>query len=65
MTESYLSRHRPICTVIDEIRERMKRIESNPIIAEDVIKLCDEATDYAQRMSARLMEYKRKEEGHE
>lgn len=56
---SYLSRHRPICTVIQEIRELAEnnrgRMDSR------IIELCDEATDYARRMGNRLMEYKRKE----
>lgn len=53
---SYLSRHRPICTVIEEIREKAEAMDIPSIVA-----LCDEAKDYAQRMSNRLMEYKRKE----
>lgn len=51
---SYLSRHRPICAVLQEIREVTQD--------EKVIKLVDEAVDYARRMSDRLMEYKRAEE---
>jgi hypothetical protein len=94
---SYLSRHRPICTVIEEIKEKLvkqheieltsrnlvnsitlnlnhdhvaiKQLQSKLYDAvlkwegdkQELIKLLDEAKDYAQRMSARLMEYKRKE----
>lgn len=53
---SYLSRHRPICAVLQEIRDRAVRNNDTT-----TVKLCDEAIDYARRMSARLMEYKRAE----
>jgi len=56
MTGSYLARHRPICTVIAEIRALAEqRLDAK------TIELCDEATNYAQRMSARLVEYHAKE----
>lgn len=51
---TYLSRHRPICAVLAEMKERTDD--------EGMLKLINEALDYAQRMSARLIEYKRKEE---
>lgn len=51
---SYLSRHRPICVVLEEIR-------TLGVCSPQIDALVDEAKDYAQRMSARLMEYKRKE----
>lgn len=52
MTGSYLARHRPICAVLTDIRERA--------VAHDdtiTILLADEATKYAQAMSAKLIEY--------
>lgn len=51
---SYLSRHRPICSVLDEIKQKT----TDP----NIIPLIDEAIDYARRMSKRLMEYKQKEQ---
>jgi hypothetical protein len=50
---SYLERHRPICTVLQDIRELAEE-------RKDVktIELCDEAIGYARRMSAKLVEYK-------
>lgn len=51
---SYLSRHRPICAVIQEIRELAEKRQDTATIT-----LCDEAVDYARRMSARLVEYKK------
>lgn len=54
---SFLARHRTICAVLDDIRAYAKR-HSDPA----VVALCAEAKDYAQRMSNRLMEYKRKED---
>lgn len=57
---SYLSRHRPICTVLQEIRE-LAEVRGDTA----TVKLCDEARDYAQRMSKRLMEYKLKEDGND
>lgn len=51
---SYLSRHRPICAVLDEI----KRTTTD----HKIIPLVDEAIEYARKMSNRLMEYKQKEQ---
>lgn len=50
---SFLSRHRTICAVIQEIREAA-------VVRNDdaTVRLCDEAFDYARRMSAKLGEYK-------
>lgn len=53
MPASYLARHRPLCTVLQEIRELAVRDGRD-----DIIALADEATDYAQRMSAKLTQYK-------
>lgn len=50
---TYLTRHRPICAVIQEIRELAAQNND-----EYMMKLCDEARDYAQRMSVKLTEYK-------
>jgi hypothetical protein len=52
MARSYLSRHRPICSVIQEIKElAAARADYR------TINLCDEAMDYAHSMSKRLVEY--------
>lgn len=53
MPASYLSRHRPLCDVLQEIQDAA-------VVRGDIktIKLCDEAIDYARRMSAKLVEYK-------
>lgn len=53
MPASFLKRHRTICAVLQEIQN----------LAEErgdmkTITLCIEATDYAKRMSAKLVEYK-------
>lgn len=53
MPASYLAKHRPICAVLQLIRD----------IAEErgdevTVELCDEAITYARRMSAKLVEYK-------
>ena len=53
---SYLSRHRPICSVLQDIR--MLAVLRND---EETMKLCDEAITYAQSMSAKLTEYKEAE----
>jgi hypothetical protein len=50
---NYLSRHRPICSVLMEIRTI-----AHDIGDERIVKLCDEATEYAQSMSKKLAEYK-------
>lgn len=62
---SYLSRHRPICTVLDELRDNLINyysFEGGPGTEthNNALALVAEAKDYAQRMSNRLMEYKRK-----
>lgn len=62
MSNSYLSRHRPICTVLEEIRKCNNATNADALRPE-INALIDEAKDYAQRMSNRLMEYKRKEQG--
>lgn len=56
MPASYLTRHRPICTVLQDIRN-LAMIRND----EETMKLCDEATGYAKSMSAKLSEYKEKE----
>lgn len=43
--------HRTICEVLEEIRSQAAQ-------GSDVSALVDEAKDYAQRMSAKLVEYK-------
>lgn len=53
MPASYLTRHRPICDVLNDIRELALSIDEMKIV-----RLCDEAVSYAQRMSAQLAEYK-------
>ena len=54
---TWLAQHRTICEVIEEI----KLIAANNDDYE-LFMLCEEAMDYAQRMSERLQEYKKKEE---
>lgn len=54
MPGSFLSRHRTICEVLEEI----KTCDDYDYIA----KLCDEAITYAQAMNNKLMEYKRGKE---
>lgn len=63
MPASFLTRHRTICEVLEEIRSYVAVIP--PQYDEAYInKLIDEAKTYAQAMSAKLVEYKReKEEG--
>jgi hypothetical protein len=53
MPASFLARHRTICEVLTEI----KSIAEYHGIEYNIIPLCDEAIDYAQRMSAKLVEY--------
>lgn len=50
---SYLHRHRPICAVLQEIREAAAARTDYATVA-----LCDEAITYARSMSAKLTEYK-------
>jgi hypothetical protein len=53
MPASYLARHRPICSVLEEIREIALSQNDTKIVS-----LCDEAIPYAKRMSNKLQEYK-------
>lgn len=57
MPASYLAKHRPICTVLQEIKEIAENMPSSSE-SEKIAVLADEATGYAQRMSAKLQEYK-------
>lgn len=60
MPASFLKRHRTICMVLEEIRGYRNYIKTE----DERIRLgelVDEAKDYAQRMSAKLVEYKNKE----
>ena len=57
MPASFLSRHRTICAVIEEIREIARQRQDTTTML-----LCDEAKLYAERMSIKLSEYKRKKE---
>lgn len=54
MTGSYLARHRTICAVLDEIAAIAARRGAQTDVA--IIQLCDEAKQYAQSMSRRLVE---------
>lgn len=54
---SYMTRHRPICEVLTEIQNRAQQLPDDY----GILKLTEEALDYARRMSARLTEYKYKE----
>jgi hypothetical protein len=57
MPASFLSRHRTICAVLEEIKElALKRDDTKTVM------LCDEAKLYAERMSVRLFEYKTAQE---
>lgn len=58
MPASYLVRHRPICDVLNEIRERALT-DGNT----EIVRLCDEAIPYAKSMSAKLAEYKDRTNG--
>ena len=53
MPASFLARHRTICAVLEEIKQMAADGNTN-----GMEQLCDEAITYAQRMSAKLMEYK-------
>ena len=59
---SFLARHRTICEVIEEIRTTCKSAygsaDFETLVDQRINRLCDEAKDYAQRMSAKLQEYK-------
>jgi hypothetical protein len=56
MPASFLARHRTICEVLTEIKTIAAQTDE-PADGR-IIELCDEAIDYAQRMSAKLTEYK-------
>ncbi len=55
-TTSYMSRHRPICSVLADI-QTVAEAKGDLI----TLALVAEAISYAQRMSNRLMEHKRRE----
>lgn len=57
MPASYLSRHRPICAVLAEIQELVRKDVDGDNQAQ-ILALCDEAIDYARRMSVALTNYK-------
>ena len=60
---SFLLRHRTICATIEEMREVLeKHYKPTDPSVDPLPALFDEAQDYARRMSARLMEYKKQEE---
>ena len=54
MPSSYLSKHRPICAVLAEMQGIAEKNGDG-----DMLKLIEEAITYAQRMSAKLAEYKK------
>jgi len=56
-TVSYMSRHRPICAVLEEIRSIAKELDHDYGIA----ALADEAITYAKRMDAKLVEIRNRE----
>lgn len=56
-----LDGHRTICAVLEELRTLVT--EDRVFRQQEYIDLIDEAKDYAQRMSAKLVEYKRIKEG--
>lgn len=58
MPASFLKRHRTICNVLEEIRS-VKGTDPNHYTR--INMLVDEAKSYAESMSAKLVEYKRKE----
>jgi hypothetical protein len=55
-TESYMSRHRPICAVLEEIRTIANEQQDNYLV-----QLADEAISYAKRMDAKLVEIRNQE----
>lgn len=57
MPASYLKKHRPICSVLEEIKQ-VAEADGNQYI----MQLADEATAYAKSMSAKLAEYKESKE---
>lgn len=50
---SFLDRHRTICDTLEQARRLAQETEQY-----EIAKLCEEALDYAKRMSAKLSEYK-------
>jgi len=50
-TTSYMTRHRPICAVLEEIRTIANEQQDNYLV-----QLADEAITYAKRMDAKLVE---------
>jgi hypothetical protein len=55
-TVSYMARHRPICAVLEEIREIANEQQDNYLV-----QLADEAISYAKRMDAKLVEIRNQE----
>lgn len=53
MPASYLSKHRPICSVLEQILELAKARGD-----EEIVDLIEEAIPYAKSMSNKLSEYK-------
>lgn len=63
MPASFLARHRTICAVLEEIRAVANDVSRTEYQrSEKINELCNEARDYAQRMSAKLTEYKKEEQ---
>lgn len=50
---SFLSRHRTICAVLQQMRQLAEQRSDHL-----TIQLCDEAREYAESMSAALVKYK-------
>jgi hypothetical protein len=57
MPGSFLSRHRTICEVLEEIRS-LGHLADLSVLNARLDPLVDEAKTYAQSMSAKLMDYK-------
>ncbi len=55
-TTSYMTRHRPICAVLEEIRTIANEQQDNYLV-----QLADEAISYAKRMDAKLVEIRNQE----
>lgn len=66
MPASYLSKHRPICAVLAEIREITTYKENvHPAARDKIVSLVDEAITYARSMSNKLVEYKQLQDIHD
>jgi hypothetical protein len=52
-----MTRHRPICAVLEEISNAATSSGDT-----NIVKLCDEAITYAKRMDAKLVEIRAKEQ---